>query len=174
MSTNCSRAVFTKANQFVEITHSCRVTLSDQFSTLRTREDDDKAKSQKPKFPNKFANKFIISPPINRNIRDFRYNFNKKYQGKPEEKPIKKNLYQPLDIAHPKVVIDNYRKKHEIAVNGPAPNPILSFDEISLPDYVANELKSRQFKMPTPIQAQSWPVALSGSNLIGIGMCSWN
>lgn len=83
-------------------------------------------------------------------------------------KPFERNFYKPLDIIHPKQDIDDFLNKHKITVNGPAPPPILSFDEICFPDYLANELKKKDFPTPTPIQSQSWPIALSGQNLVGV------
>lgn len=60
-------------------------------------------------------------------------------------------------------------KKHEISVSDSnAPAPVLTFDSSGLPDYLLNKLAS-QFSAPTPIQAQSLPIALSGKNMVGIG-----
>ncbi|CAB4002651.1 probable ATP-dependent RNA helicase DDX43 [Paramuricea clavata] len=49
------------------------------------------------------------------------------------------------------------------------PKPVMTFDQAfkNYPD-ILNELKRVGFKKPTPIQCQSWPVLLSGLNLIGI------
>lgn len=37
-----------------------------------------------------------------------------------------------------------------------------------MPNYLSSQLKSLGFKAPTPIQAQGWPMALSGKNVLGI------
>lgn len=37
-----------------------------------------------------------------------------------------------------------------------------------LPDYVMQEVEKAGFTEPTPIQAQGWPMALKGRDLIGI------
>ena len=49
------------------------------------------------------------------------------------------------------------------------PKPVITFDEAfnHYPD-ILKELKRVGFVKPTPIQCQSWPVLLSGLNLIGI------
>jgi ATP-dependent RNA helicase DDX5/DBP2 len=50
------------------------------------------------------------------------------------------------------------------------PNPIQAFDEAVIPDYVSSEIKNQGFEKPTAIQAQGWPIALSGTNMVGIAM----
>lgn len=35
-------------------------------------------------------------------------------------------------------------------------------------EYVVNVLRQQNWVQPTPIQAQGWPVALSGRDLVGI------
>ena len=50
------------------------------------------------------------------------------------------------------------------------PKVIVSFDESSFPDYLVRSLY-RHFgpdAVPTPIQMQGWPIALSGRSLVGI------
>ena len=39
---------------------------------------------------------------------------------------------------------------------------------ISLPDYVMASIKRNGWENPTPIQAQGWPMALSGRDVVGI------
>lgn len=36
------------------------------------------------------------------------------------------------------------------------------------PEYVVNVLRQQNWVQPTPIQAQGWPVALSGRDMVGI------
>ena len=45
-----------------------------------------------------------------------------------------------------------------------------SFNEVNFPDYVMNEIRKANFDEPTAIQAQGWPIALSGLNMVGIAM----
>ena len=35
-------------------------------------------------------------------------------------------------------------------------------------DYVMKQVRANGWKSPTPIQAQGWPIALSGLNMVGI------
>ncbi|XP_037955079.1 ATP-dependent RNA helicase p62 isoform X2 [Teleopsis dalmanni] len=84
--------------------------------------------------------------------------------------PFKKNFYQE----HPGVAnrapyeVQRYRDEHEITVRGNAGNPIQDFSEAYFPDYVTKEIRRQGYKTPTPIQAQGWPIAMSGQNCVGI------
>ncbi|XP_032576281.1 ATP-dependent RNA helicase p62 isoform X2 [Drosophila sechellia] len=84
--------------------------------------------------------------------------------------PFKKNFYQE----HPNVAnrspyeVQRYREEQEITVRGQVPNPIQDFSEVHLPDYVMKEIRRQGYKAPTAIQAQGWPIAMSGSNFVGI------
>ncbi|XP_021181507.2 ATP-dependent RNA helicase p62 [Helicoverpa armigera] len=85
--------------------------------------------------------------------------------------PFNKDFYNP----HPTVLnrspyeVEEYRSKFEITVSGlDIPNPIQNFDEANFPDYVNQSITNMGYKDPTPIQAQGWPIAMSGKNLVGI------
>ncbi|XP_066991485.1 ATP-dependent RNA helicase p62 isoform X2 [Anabrus simplex] len=82
-----------------------------------------------------------------------------------------KNFYIP----HPTVdnrpfhEIQAYRSENAISVKGSqVPNPIQRFEEANFPDYVLEEIRRSGFSEPTAIQAQGWPIALSGRNMVGI------
>ncbi|KAG7296193.1 ATP-dependent RNA helicase p62 [Plutella xylostella] len=85
--------------------------------------------------------------------------------------PFNKNFYNP----HPSVLsrspyeVEQFRNQHEITISGvDIPPPIQQFEEGNFPDYVMSSIKSQGYKEPTPIQAQGWPIAMSGLNLVGI------
>ncbi|KAL3274900.1 hypothetical protein HHI36_019681 [Cryptolaemus montrouzieri] len=85
--------------------------------------------------------------------------------------PFKKDFYKP----HPVVAnrsnfeVDQYRRSKEVTVDGNlAPNPIQNFSETSFPDYVMDEISKQGYDAPTAIQAQGWPIAMSGRDLVGI------
>ncbi|XP_011168950.1 DEAD-box ATP-dependent RNA helicase 20 isoform X2 [Solenopsis invicta] len=85
--------------------------------------------------------------------------------------PLKKNFYDP----HHNVLnrtpdeISKYYAGKEITVKGNnTPFPVQAFEESNFPDYVMNEIKKQGFAEPTAIQAQGWPIALSGRDLVGI------
>jgi len=85
--------------------------------------------------------------------------------------PFQKLFYQE----HPSVKkateeeVNMFRLKHEIKFQGKnIPRPIRTFEESCFPPYLITELKNAGFTCPTPIQAQGWPMALSGRDVIGI------
>lgn len=85
-------------------------------------------------------------------------------------RPFKKDFYFP----HPAVAnrspyeVEQYRRSKEITIDGNAPNPIQNFNEANFPDYVMNEIRNQGYDAPTAIQAQGWPIAMSGQDLVGI------
>ncbi|XP_026680008.1 ATP-dependent RNA helicase DBP2-like [Diaphorina citri] len=84
--------------------------------------------------------------------------------------PFEKNFFHPS----PSVLnrspheVQAFRDKHQMTLKGNAPNPITEFAEANFPDYVLKEVKRQGFDRPTPIQAQGWPIAMSGSNMVGV------
>lgn len=85
--------------------------------------------------------------------------------------PIEKDFYKP----HANVEgrsdddVQNFRVSKEITVSGnniPRPNHI--FDEGNFPDHILNTIKEQGWAEPTGIQAQGWPIALSGRDMVGI------
>lgn len=84
---------------------------------------------------------------------------------------FEKNFYQenPAVTARTQAEIDAYRAKHEMTLYGPnIPKPVETFDEAGFPPYVLKEVMEMGFKAPTAIQAQGWPMALSGRDVVGI------
>ncbi|PIA51710.1 hypothetical protein AQUCO_01100527v1 [Aquilegia coerulea] len=62
-----------------------------------------------------------------------------------------------------------YRSRRDIRVEGQdVPKPIRVFEEANFPDYCLEVISKLGFVEPTPIQAQGWPMALKGRDLIGI------
>jgi ATP-dependent RNA helicase DDX5/DBP2 len=85
--------------------------------------------------------------------------------------PLRKNFYKPSAsvLARTRSELDSFHKKHEISVRGQdAPATIFEFNEIGFPSYITTELSRQGFKQPTVIQSQSWPIAMSGRDLVGI------
>ncbi|XP_061892765.1 probable ATP-dependent RNA helicase DDX17 isoform X1 [Entelurus aequoreus] len=84
---------------------------------------------------------------------------------------FEKNFY----TEHPEVQrmsqydMEDYRRKKEITVRGSGcPKPIVSFHQAQFPQYVTDVLMQQKFKEPTAIQAQGFPLALSGRDMVGI------
>uniref|UniRef100_A0A1B0CPV5 RNA helicase n=1 Tax=Lutzomyia longipalpis TaxID=7200 RepID=A0A1B0CPV5_LUTLO len=82
-------------------------------------------------------------------------------------RPFKRDFYEPhpMTIKRSQTEVERYREEHQITVVGQAHNPIQSFGEVRFPDYVMNGIRRQGYESPTPIQAQGWPIALSGSNM---------
>lgn len=85
--------------------------------------------------------------------------------------PFNKDFYNPPPsvLNRSPYEVEEYRNKHEVSVSGAdVPNPIQHFEEGNFPDYVMKSISSMGYNEPTPIQAQGWPIAMSGKNLVGI------
>ena len=68
----------------------------------------------------------------------------------------------------PQKDVDSFRNENQITIRSAfAPRPIFHFNEVKFPDYISEQLNAK-FQAPTPIQAQGWPAALSGHDVIGI------
>lgn len=69
--------------------------------------------------------------------------------------------------ALPQSTIDEYLKKHTIDIQGDLNlRPIMEFKYANLPDNMMQVVKD--FAHPTPIQAATWPITLSGRDIVGI------
>jgi ATP-dependent RNA helicase DDX5/DBP2 len=85
--------------------------------------------------------------------------------------PFQKNFYRE----HPDVAnmsdrrITKFREDNQMILHGhDIPKPVRTFQEACFPDYLLHEIAKAGFTSPTPIQAQGWPIALSGRDIIGI------
>lgn len=84
---------------------------------------------------------------------------------------IQKDFYQPHEktLNRSDEEIAKFHAEHEITVPLNAPKPILDFDELAnVPEPLLDVIKKHNFEKASPIQAQAWPIALSGKNLVGI------
>ncbi|KAA8540773.1 hypothetical protein F0562_024308 [Nyssa sinensis] len=85
--------------------------------------------------------------------------------------PFEKNFYVESPSVRAMTEQDAilYRARREITVEGhDVPKPIRMFQEANFPDYCLEVIHKLGFVEPTPIQAQGWPLALKGRDLIGI------
>uniref|UniRef100_A0A6G3MEV5 RNA helicase n=1 Tax=Henneguya salminicola TaxID=69463 RepID=A0A6G3MEV5_HENSL len=65
--------------------------------------------------------------------------------------------------------IEEHQRSKEITVKGlNVPRPVYNFTEINFPPSILQKIKEKGFTAPTSIQAQSWPIVMSGLDLIGI------
>lgn len=86
-------------------------------------------------------------------------------------RPFKKDFYVPhAGVANRSTYeVEQYRSTKQITIDGrEAPNPIQQFHETSFPDYVMQNIERQGYDQPTAIQAQGWPIAMSGRDLVGI------
>uniref|UniRef100_A0ABM5FNY4 RNA helicase n=1 Tax=Pogona vitticeps TaxID=103695 RepID=A0ABM5FNY4_9SAUR len=84
---------------------------------------------------------------------------------------FEKNFYQEHpDVARrPMQEIEQYRASKEITVKGHnCPKPVMNFYEANFPANVMEVIQRQNFTEPTAIQAQGWPVALSGLDMVGV------
>uniref|UniRef100_A0A1J3D976 RNA helicase n=1 Tax=Noccaea caerulescens TaxID=107243 RepID=A0A1J3D976_NOCCA len=62
-----------------------------------------------------------------------------------------------------------YCRRHEITVSGgQVPPPLMSFETTGFPPELLQEVLTAGFSAPTPIQAQSWPIAMLGRDIVAI------
>ncbi|KAK5619388.1 putative ATP-dependent RNA helicase ddx5 [Crenichthys baileyi] len=95
----------------------------------------------------------------------------KKHWNLDELPKFEKNFYQQHpDVAHRSLQeAEQYRMSKTITVKGrDCPNPITQFHEANFPSYVMEVINKQNWTEPTPIQAQGWPLALSGKDMVGI------
>ncbi|CAL5371846.1 unnamed protein product [Camellia sinensis] len=76
--------------------------------------------------------------------------------------------YGPLSIGNGSSA-ECYRRRHEISVSGDnVPPPLTTFEATGFPSEILREVHHAGFSAPTPIQAQSWPIALQGRDIVAI------
>nr|SZF06443.1 probable ATP-dependent RNA helicase DDX5 isoform X1 [Psoroptes ovis] len=93
-------------------------------------------------------------------------------QPPPEDLPVYKNFYKesPATSQRSPYEINQWLSENSVTFRGPKVlNPILQFTElIGLPDGIMHAIMKQGFATPTVIQSQSWPLALSGRDIVGI------
>lgn len=62
-----------------------------------------------------------------------------------------------------------YRQQHEVTATGDnVPPPFMTFEAANFPPEILREIHSAGFLSPTPIQAQTWPIALQSRDIVAI------
>ncbi|XP_045767012.1 ATP-dependent RNA helicase dbp2-like isoform X2 [Maniola jurtina] len=129
--------------------------------------------------PKKIYNNSSVQPPSDYNNRNLQSR-KAKHPGDSLIKPqwdmanlgtIQKNFYKPHANVEGRSEDDvqTFLAAKEITVSGndvPRPNQV--FDEGNFPDHILNTIKEQGWDEPTGIQAQGWPIALSGRDMVGI------
>lgn len=81
---------------------------------------------------------------------------------------IKINKYTNLFLTNV-FFLSCFRNDKDITLRGTElPSPIQYFTDFTFPDYVLTEIRRQNYEYPTPIQAQGWPIAMSGRDMVGI------
>nr|XP_027200342.1 DEAD-box ATP-dependent RNA helicase 20-like [Dermatophagoides pteronyssinus] len=87
-------------------------------------------------------------------------------------KPFEKNFYQPTEytVGVPEPEVREYRRKNEIQILTPGCDfkPVFRFEDAGFRPEQTQRLLEAGFTAPSAIQAQSWPIIMSGKNFIGI------
>jgi ATP-dependent RNA helicase DBP3 len=85
-----------------------------------------------------------------------------------ESVPIVKDLYREHEetSAMTEAEVVAFREARRIAVAGCDLRPVKAFHQLGFKKKLLKAVQD--FKMPSPIQAQCWPIVLSGRDLIGI------
>ncbi|ONK54910.1 uncharacterized protein A4U43_UnF9810 [Asparagus officinalis] len=64
---------------------------------------------------------------------------------------------------------DSYCQHHEITVTGDnIPAPFMTFEATAFAPELLREIRAAGFSAPTPIQAQTWPIALQSRDIVAI------
>lgn len=85
--------------------------------------------------------------------------------------PIQKEFYAEADSVKNRTdrEIQEIRDKLSLSVTGrDFRRPITTFEEAGFPEYLERELLKMNFAAPTPIQAQAWPLVMSGCDVVGV------
>jgi len=81
---------------------------------------------------------------------------------------FKKNFYNPT-VTLTESEAREFRENNEMKLIGKnIPLPIKDFSSINFPSEVLRYFESKGYSKPTPIQAQGWPMALQGQDVVGI------
>jgi ATP-dependent RNA helicase DDX5/DBP2 len=84
--------------------------------------------------------------------------------------PIQKDFYKEHSTVtrRSQMEIDQWITENQVALTGiDVPRPVFEFNEVGYEDAVVNLLYGN-YKQPTVIQSISWPVALSGRDIVSI------
>ena len=90
-------------------------------------------------------------------------------------RPISKSIPPPNcpnDNQATKFDFDQFRSDNRIKIvksSEDVPDPILDFENSGFSSNIIKSLERSGFEQPMPIQAQGWPIALNGSDMIAIG-----
>eukprot|EP00835_Amoeboradix_gromovi_P001402 NODE_63_length_25098_cov_0.440498.p6 type:complete len:422 gc:universal NODE_63_length_25098_cov_0.440498:18904-17639(-) len=85
--------------------------------------------------------------------------------------PFKKDFYLEVDAVknRPDSEVEEYRNQFEISIFGKdIPKPVQNFQECNFPSTITKTWQRAGFDTPTAVQAQGWPMALSGRDMVAV------
>lgn len=86
----------------------------------------------------------------------------------PEPIDFDKNFYVPTETLGAEEAKE-LREKSQMKLTGnDIPLPVKNFTSLGFPESVVRQFTNKGYSTPTPIQAQGWPMALSGRDMVGI------
>jgi ATP-dependent RNA helicase DDX5/DBP2 len=108
------------------------------------------------------------------NDDNFGSGLHKREWGEVQLSAARKEVYKPSESVEVRTdeEVEAFRKEGRITIiqgTGQIPKPFLNFEEAGFPQPILNILSKSGFEKPMPIQAQGWPIAMSGKDLVGIG-----
>lgn len=89
-------------------------------------------------------------------------------------RPFEKNFYVESEATASRSEddVNAFRAEHGITVQGhgqdQVPKPVLTLSECNFPPECSTLFERKNFTQPSPIQAQAWPIVMSGRDLVGI------
>lgn len=91
----------------------------------------------------------------------------------PEQPPVEfqKNFSKLVSVSHgmTEAEVSEFRRQNEMMIKGTnVPDPVSRFQDVDFPREVFVEFERKGFSQPTAIQAQGWPMALNGRDMVGI------
>eukprot|EP01045_Picozoa_sp_COSAG04_P017644 COSAG04_NODE_1574_length_6276_cov_3.068480_4_plen_797_part_00 len=88
--------------------------------------------------------------------------------------PFRRDFYQEsAEVAGmSEQAVSAYKKELDVSVTwltgGAAPRPVQSFKQVGFPTQIMRGIEKAGYEKPSAVQAQAWPVLLSGRDVIGI------
>lgn len=86
-----------------------------------------------------------------------------------EEVAFEKNFYRPNNSTMTKEEAEAFRQENKMKLIGnDIPLPVKDFYSLNFPEEIIKYFTTKGYQRPTPIQAQGWPMALNGKDVVGI------
>lgn len=86
----------------------------------------------------------------------------------PDPVPFEKNFYAPATTLTEREAQEFIASNSMKLIGKNIPLPIKSFESLDFPQEVLRHFEAKKYIAPTPIQAQGWPMALNGRDMVGI------